>query len=135
MQLDADGQREHPSSPGVPHLKNTGRKGPVETGKPAVDKTDVVTSAEGRGERELLCLWFPRDCRVKISVVEWRVILPLSQSLCSCEAAVRRHVLALLMLHLQFLLPLLPRAPIAVLTTLTLLQILLLWAGAKQHGE
>lgn len=24
MQLDADGQHEHPSSPGVPHLKNAG---------------------------------------------------------------------------------------------------------------
>lgn len=57
MQLDADGQHEHPSSPGVPHLEECrGRRGPVETRKPAVDKTSLVTSAEGHGERELLPL-------------------------------------------------------------------------------
>lgn len=73
---------------------------------------------------------------MKISVAEERILLPVSQSLCSCVAA-RRHVLALPMLHLRFLLLLLllPRAPIAALTTLTFLPILLLWAGDEQHGE
>lgn len=71
---------------------------------------------------------------MKISVAGEHMLLPTNQSLCSGDA-VRRHVLSLPVLHLQFLLHLLPRALIAVLNTLTLLQILLFWAGDEQHAE
>lgn len=48
------------------------------------------------------CLWFLRDCRVKIPEAEEHTLLPVSGD------SVRRLVLAFPRLHLQFFLPLLP---------------------------
>lgn len=39
------------------------------------------------------CLWFSRDCRVKVSMAEECLLLPGSQSLCGGDA-VQRHALA-----------------------------------------